>query len=72
MRASLACPRCLTDVEWEVHGATDDAAAHCRCPHCGTERDLLLSPEQAMRLALGGELASDGVPLPRDVWFMQP
>ena len=68
VRASLACTRCLTDVDWEVQGAADDAAAHCRCPHCGAERDLLLSPEQALRLRIGGRLTSDGAPLPPDVW----
>ena len=66
VRASLACPRCLNDVEWEVHGVTEDASARCSCPGCGAERDLLLSPEQAMRLQVGGALESDGFPLPLD------
>jgi hypothetical protein len=68
VRASLACPRCLSDVQWEVYGSSEDASAHCECPDCGAERDLLLSPEQALRLRIGGELASDGVPLPGLMW----
>ena len=68
VRASLACPRCLGDVEWEVHGVAEDAEARCTCPACGAQRDLFLSPEQALRLRIGGSLGSDGVPLPPDVW----
>jgi hypothetical protein len=68
VRASLACPRCFGDVHWEVRGASEDASARCSCPRCGAERDLLLSPEQALRLRIGGRLASDGVPLPYDAW----
>ena len=68
VRASLACTACLSDVEWEVRGVAEDAEAHCTCRGCGAQRDLLLSPEQALRLRIGGRLASDGVPLPQDVW----
>jgi hypothetical protein len=70
VRASLACTRCLRDVDWEVHGASEEASAHCSCPHCGAERDLALSPEQALRLRIGGGLESDGAPLPLDLWPM--
>ena len=66
VRASLACPRCFADVEWELRGATEDASARCRCPGCGAQRDLLLSPDQALRLEVGGRLTSDGVPIPAD------
>ena len=66
VRASLSCPRCLHDVDWEVQGVTEDASARCSCPACGASRDLLLSPEQAMRLQVGGSLSSDGFPLPLD------
>jgi hypothetical protein len=68
VRASLACERCLGDVEWEVRGAAEDASAHCSCRECGAQRDLLLSPEQALRLRIGGGLESDGMPLPPDIW----
>lgn len=66
VRASLACPRCLHDVEWELRGFAEDASARCSCPACGAQRELLLSPEQAMRLQVGGSLESDGFPLPPD------
>ena len=68
VRASLACTRCLGDVEWEVRGAAEDASVRCACPHCGARREVLLSPEQALRLRLGGGLESDGTP-PPDVWL---
>jgi len=64
VRASLACPRCLHDVEWEIAGAAEDASARCTCPSCGERREVLLSPEQALRLGLGGDLGDDGMPLP--------
>jgi hypothetical protein len=51
-----------------VRGAAEEAEAHCSCPGCGRQRDVLLSPEQALRLHIGGRLASDGTPLPQDVW----
>jgi Zn finger protein HypA/HybF involved in hydrogenase expression len=68
VRASLACTACLADVEWEVRGVAEEAEAHCSCPACGAQRDLILSPEQALRLRIGGGLESDGWPLPPDVW----
>ena len=64
VRASLACPRCLHDVEWELTGGPDDHTAVCECPACGDRRDLGLTPEQALRLDLGGDLTSDGTPPP--------
>ena len=68
VRASLACPRCLRDVDWELRGADAEASARCRCPHCGAQRDVLLSPEQELRLRIGGQLASDGMPPPVADW----
>lgn len=64
VRASLACPQCLHDVEWELHGANDDATADCTCPACGARRELVLSPDQAMRLEIGGDLLDEGMPPP--------
>jgi hypothetical protein len=66
VRASLACPRCLHDVEWEVHGTADEASARCTCPACGDRRELLLSPEQALRLRIGGDLGDEGMPPPAE------
>ena len=64
VRASLACPCCLGDVEWEVVGQADDATAACACPHCGTAREVVLTPDQALRLEIGGDLDDEGGPPP--------
>lgn len=52
-----------------MRGAAEDASAHCSCGCCGAQRDVLLSPEQALRLRLGGSLSSEGSPLPADLWL---
>jgi endogenous inhibitor of DNA gyrase (YacG/DUF329 family) len=69
VRASLSCPRCLHDVEWEMHGGTEEATASCECPSCGTSRDVALTPEQALRLGIGGDLDDEGPPAP-GVWAL--
>ncbi len=51
--ASLACPLCLSSaVEWSLGGAGYDRMARCACTACGHEREVFLTPEQALRLSL--------------------
>jgi hypothetical protein len=53
VRASLACPRCLSGrVDWSV--AEDDAGflVGCSCQSCGHERLVGLTDAQALRLAV--------------------
>ena len=64
VRASLSCPRCLGDVDWELIGRDHDATAACTCAGCGTHRDVVLTAGQALRLQLGGDLGDEGFPPP--------
>jgi hypothetical protein len=64
VRASLSCPSCLGDVDWELVGEDEDAAATCTCSRCRTRRDVVLTGQQALRLGIGGDLADDGAPRP--------
>jgi hypothetical protein len=51
--ASLACPCCLSSaVRWSLAGGGYDRRARCACTTCGHERDVFLTPEQALRLSL--------------------
>jgi hypothetical protein len=51
--ASLACPMCLSSsVRWSLAGGGYDRRARCVCTACGHERDVFLTPEQALRLSL--------------------
>lgn len=60
-----ACPWCLSwAVEWRLRRLGWDAAAVCRCTSCERERDVYLSPEQALRLALHDRCPLDLNPHP--------
>jgi hypothetical protein len=51
--AALACPVCLSSaVKWSLGGGRYDRRASCACTACGHERDVFLTPEQALRLSL--------------------
>lgn len=51
--ASLSCPVCLSAaVRWSLAGAGYDRRARCVCTVCQHERDVFLTPEQALRLSL--------------------
>jgi hypothetical protein len=51
--AALACPVCLRgDVEWLLDGDPYDPSASCSCRHCGHGRQVYLSGDQALRLAI--------------------
>jgi hypothetical protein len=51
--AALACRACLSgDVDWSLLIDDFDAEAICRCRHCGYTREVSLTSEQALRLAL--------------------
>jgi hypothetical protein len=51
--AALACRACLSgDVDWSLRIDDFDAEAICRCRDCGYVREVSLTSEQALRLAL--------------------
>jgi hypothetical protein len=51
--AALACRACLSgDVDWSLRIDDFDAEAICRCRGCGYTREVSLTSEQALRLAL--------------------
>ena len=66
--ASLSCPWCLSwDVGWKLReGGGYDAHATCRCGECGREREVFLTPEQELRLALQEERPLDTRPRSSD------
>jgi len=65
--ASLACPWCLSwQVGWTLREGGYDAHATCRCGECGREREVFLTPEQELRLALQDERPLDTRPRPSD------
>jgi uncharacterized Zn finger protein len=56
--ASLACPRCLHAVDWDlVRG--EPPSARCRCRNCGHSRSVALTGAQTVRLGL--DRALDGL-----------
>jgi hypothetical protein len=66
--ASLACPACLSSaVQWSLRGAGYDRRAQCVCTGCGHARDVFLTPEQALRLALHRTCPLDPTPHPPDL-----
>jgi hypothetical protein len=51
--AALSCRACLSaDVEWALEVAEFDGLVHCRCRHCGYERQVSLTADQTLRLSL--------------------
>ena len=52
VEASLACPLCLHAVDWVSAGRGAQAAIACRCRACGHARDVELTGEQLLVLAL--------------------
>ena len=66
--ASLACPVCLSSaVRWSLGGGGYDRRARCVCTECDHERDLYLTPEQALRLSLHRICPLDATPQPPDL-----
>jgi hypothetical protein len=65
--ASLACPMCLSSaVEWSLAGGGYDRRARCVCMRCEHERDVYLTPMQALRLALHSTCPLDPTLPPHD------
>jgi hypothetical protein len=57
VEASLACRMCLSGhVEWSLRTGDWDPEVRCHCLDCGDERDVSLSGDQALRLALDPRL----------------
>ncbi len=52
VEASLACPLCLHAVDWVSAGRGAQAAVACRCRACGHAREVELTGEQLLVLAL--------------------
>jgi hypothetical protein len=53
IEASLACRVCLSgDVDWSLRLDDFDGEVVCRCRHCGDERTVSLTSDQALRLSL--------------------
>lgn len=51
--AGLSCRRCLSgEVDWVLALEPWDETARCRCRSCGHRREVSLTGEQALRLAL--------------------
>ncbi len=66
--ASLSCPLCLSSaVHWSLSGGGYDRRARCVCVSCSYERDVYLTPEQALRLSLHPTCELDPTPPPPDV-----
>ena len=62
--AALACRACLSgEVDWSLLIDDFDAEAICRCRACGYTRAVSLTSEQALRLALAGQLAEYNTPM---------
>jgi hypothetical protein len=61
--ASLACACCLgSDVEWTLEGEGYDPSVSIVCRECGDEREVFLTPEQALRLSLHVTCPLDSAP----------
>jgi hypothetical protein len=63
--AGLACRVCLSgNVDWSLHCEPWDDRVQCACRDCGHRREVSLTSEQALRLALSRETVGDAAPVP--------
>ena len=58
--AALSCRVCLSgEVDWSLALDDFEGRAQCRCRRCGDRRELSLTSEQCLRLALQGRRPLD-------------
>jgi hypothetical protein len=63
--AGLACRRCLSgNVDWSLRPEPWDEVVECTCRECGHRREVSLTGEQALRLALSQRSVADAAPVP--------